>query len=70
MDDKALDRIEASLTKLDTKFDRIEDKLDNHLERIAKVEEHSKTNRGAIALFFSVFLTVAGWIVYRLALTK
>ena len=66
MEDRALDRIEVALSKLDSKFDRVEDKLDNHLERIAKVEEYGKSTRGALTIIFSVFLTLLGWAVYKL----
>ena len=66
MNEKALDRIESSIAKLDCKFDKIEDKLDRHLERIAVTEEHSKTNRGAIAILYTAIMTMIGWAVYKL----
>ena len=51
--------------RLEGKIDKIHDKLDNHLERIAKVEEHSKATRGSVVILFSVFMTILGWVVYK-----
>ena len=59
MEREVLDRIEK-------KLDKIDDKLDIHLERIAIVEEKEKTDRGSMVLLFSAMMTVMGWLVYKL----
>lgn len=45
---------------IDSRLDKIEDKLDNHLERIAKAEESIKSISGhlniAAGLFVSAFI--------------
>jgi hypothetical protein len=54
------------LKSIDTKLDKINDKLDKHLERIAVVEERERTTRGSIAILFTILMTIAGWVVYKL----
>ena len=54
-----MDRLEGVKQQLD----RIEGKLDSHLERITRVEEQTKGNRGAITLMFSTILVVIGWLI-------
>lgn len=44
------------LGKIDSRLERIEGKLDNHLERVAKLEEAITSMRGSIKLVFTVII--------------
>jgi hypothetical protein len=46
------------LTEINDKLDKIDSKLDNHLERIAKVEQLSTDNSGLIKVIFSALVTI------------
>lgn len=58
--------MDIQLQQMDEKLDRIESKLDNHLERISKAEESIDWVKGFIKLTFSAILAIgsgiAGWI--------
>lgn len=43
---------------LDKRLDRIEDKIDNHLERISKAEEAIMWMRGHLKIATTFFLTI------------
>lgn len=51
---------------LDTRFDKVEDKLDKHLERIATAETHISWLRGHAKLTTAVVLAVAGFLAAAL----
>lgn len=53
------------LSRIEGKIDKLDEKLTNHLERIAVVEEYSKSNRGLITILFSIFMTILGWLAYK-----
>jgi len=48
-------------THLDSRFDRLEDKVDNHLERISKAESSIEWIRGQVNLITALVLAVAGF---------
>jgi peptidoglycan hydrolase CwlO-like protein len=58
--------MQEEIREIHNKLDRIDLKLDSYLERITKVEEHSKTNRGALTILYSTIMTVGGWVLYKL----
>jgi hypothetical protein len=43
---------------INSKLDKIDLKLDNHLERIAKVEERTESNSGWVKILFSALITL------------
>ncbi len=58
-------QIFAALSKIESKVDQVDSKLDKHAERIAVVEEVSKQNAGMIKLALTGFITfVASIITY------
>jgi len=50
---------EESIQRILDKLDRLDEKLDCHLERIAKVEERTQSNTGFIKLLLTAVLTLA-----------
>lgn len=48
---------------IDNRLDKLEDKLDNHLERITKVESEVQWLRGSIKYSLTALLTVFGSIL-------
>lgn len=48
---------------LDARFDRVEDKIDNHLERISKAEEAIVWMRGHIKIVVTMLIGVLGSLV-------
>ena len=58
-------KMEDTLNRVELKIDKIDDKLTNHLERIAIVEEKQKTDRGSIVFLFTLFMTILGYIIYK-----
>lgn len=56
MDDKTL------LTHLDNRFDRLEDKLDDHLGRISKTENDVHWMKGAAKLGITILIPIAGFL--------
>ena len=55
-----------TLDRIENKLDIIDEKLNNHLERLAVVEERERTTRGSVVILFTVLMTVAGWFIYKL----
>ena len=55
-----------TLDRIENKLDIIDEKLNNHLERLAIVEERERTTRGSVVILFTVLMTVAGWFIYKL----
>ena len=55
---------------MDHRLDRIEEKLDSHLERVAALEANTKNMQGSIKWLFSIFVstisTIAGILVHQL----
>lgn len=61
--------MDEQLNRIESKIEKLDEKLTVHLERIAVNEEYSRTNRGAIAIIFSVIMTILGWIIFKLKFT-
>jgi len=58
-------------THIDTRLDRIEDKLDGHLDRIAKTEADLSWVRGHIKIVTTVAIAIVtgmAGVIYRLLL--
>jgi len=53
------------LGRIETKLDVLDEKITQHLIKVSVLEEKQKTDRGAIVLLFSIFMTVIGYIVYK-----
>ena len=56
-------QLKEHLDEINVKLDKIDSKLDNHLERIAKVEQMSTDNAGWIKVVFSALITMFVGIV-------
>ncbi len=57
--------MKEELTRIEAKIDRIDEKLDNHLERIAKAETSLEGVRGSIKIGLTLILTIAGWLISK-----
>ena len=66
---KDIDSLHDKIEGVDRKLDSIDGKLTCFLERIVVVEERERTDRGAISIMFTTFLTFLGYLVYRLKLS-
>jgi hypothetical protein len=55
----------ARFDKIDQKLDKISNKLDNHLERIAKAEVWIKGHTTVIGFIVTAFLAVATKLLMR-----
>lgn len=51
------------LERVLTKLDKIDEKLDSHMERIAKVEEKSQANSGWIKILLTGIITLTAGLV-------
>lgn len=51
---------------LDTRFDRIEEKLDNHLERLSKAEVTIEWLRGHSKIYITIILATVGFLLTQL----
>ena len=51
------------LETIDKRLDRIEGKLDNHLERVSKLEEGLKSVRGYIKVGLSIMTAIVAGVI-------
>jgi tetrahydromethanopterin S-methyltransferase subunit G len=54
--------IDEHLTRIENKLDKIETKLDNHLERLSKAETSLEFVRGHLKISTAIFISVVGVI--------
>jgi len=53
-------RIEDIIERMDARLDRIEQKLDNHLERVSKAETSIQWLQGHVKIATTVFISALG----------
>ena len=51
-----LEELKKSVSRIEAKLDRVDTKLDNYLERIAKVEVSCDSNKGWIKIMLTALL--------------
>lgn len=56
------DNMDKIIQHLDKRFDKLEDKIDDHLQRISKAEEAIVWLRGHVKLATALFLAAAGTV--------
>lgn len=54
--------IEKLREHMDSRFDKVEDKLDNHLNRISKAEEAIIWMKGHLNITTMIVISIGGWI--------
>lgn len=54
------------INHIDTRFDRLEEKVDNHLERISKSEATIEWMKGHLQTGIIIFLAVCGFLATSL----
>ena len=50
---------------MDARFDKVEGKLDNHLDRLSKAEEAIMWMRGHLKVTTMIVISIAGWVASR-----
>lgn len=55
--------IKEEFNKLHARFDKLDDKIDNHLERISKAEEAIEWLRGHVKITTAIVLAVIGAVI-------
>lgn len=54
--------IYRQLDQLDSRLERIEDKLDNHLGRVSQLEARVESLKGSIRVGVAIFLSAIGFL--------
>jgi hypothetical protein len=57
--------MEEILARIEKHLERIDAKLDNHIDRLARLEEQHKNSKGTISIILSLIVTALGWVVYK-----
>lgn len=67
MDERQLqEHLDSRFDGLDRKLERVETKLDNHLERLSRAEASIEWLKGNTKIIITVILTVAGFLAASL----
>lgn len=57
MDANQFSHLDSKIDRVNAQLDKMDGKLDNHLERVAKLEVQVENNKGNIRILFSLILT-------------
>lgn len=67
MDERQLqEHLDSRFDGLDRKLERVEAKLDNHLERLSRAEASIEWLKGNVKIVTTIILTVAGFLAASL----
>jgi archaellum component FlaC len=66
MDSNNMNQMDNLRNHIDTRFDSLEGKLDNHLDRISRNEEAINWLKGHVRIVTTVVVTVIGFLLVQL----